>query len=163
VGVEEKFICQNVTKQMQHGDWVVAAELWPGSHFCSCTAYNAYDAYAEPGPAESFDSARIVLNGGNMLGLCDPSNLLFEYSFYPPRSDALYSNYIEDLLSKFRDNYFTSILAACRGTVIRIFQPLDRQRMIPCPLKSNLSRNRVLRIDKRRCVLYVCDRSRWLQ
>jgi len=98
VGVEEKFICQNVTKQMQHGDWVVAAELWPGSHFCSCTAYNAYDAYAEPGPAESFDSARIVLNGGNMLGLCDPSNLLFEYSFYPPRSDALFSNYFEDLL-----------------------------------------------------------------
>ena len=34
----------------------------------------------------------------NMLGLCDPSNLLFEYSFYPPRSDALFSNYFEDLL-----------------------------------------------------------------
>jgi len=29
-----------------------------------------------------------------MLGLCDPSNfLLFEYSFYPPRRDALFSNY----------------------------------------------------------------------
>jgi len=26
-----------------------------------------------------------------MLGLCDPSNLLFEYSFYPLRSDALFS------------------------------------------------------------------------
>jgi len=25
--------------------------------------------------------------------------LLFEYSFYPPRSDALFSNYFEDLLS----------------------------------------------------------------
>ena len=34
-----------------------------------------------------------------MLGLCDPSNLRFEYSFYPPRSDALFSNYFEDLLS----------------------------------------------------------------
>ena len=33
-----------------------------------------------------------------MLGLCDPSNLLFEYSFYLPRSDALFSNYFEDLL-----------------------------------------------------------------
>ena len=33
----------------------------------------------------------------NMLGLCDPSNLLFEYSFYPPRSDALFPNYFEDL------------------------------------------------------------------
>ena len=32
-----------------------------------------------------------------MLGLCDPSNLPFEYSFYPPRSDALFSNYFEDL------------------------------------------------------------------
>jgi len=33
-----------------------------------------------------------------MLGLCDPSNLLLEYSFYTPRSDALFSNYFEDLL-----------------------------------------------------------------
>jgi len=33
-----------------------------------------------------------------MLGLCDPSNLRFEYSFYPPRSDAFFSNYFEDLL-----------------------------------------------------------------
>jgi len=39
-----------------------------------------------------------------MLGLCDPSNfLLFEYSFYPPRSDALFSNYFEDLLTKVKD------------------------------------------------------------
>jgi len=34
----------------------------------------------------------------NMLGLCNPSNLLFEYSFYPPRSDALFLNYFEELL-----------------------------------------------------------------
>jgi len=48
VRVEEKFMCKNVTKQTQHGDWVVAAELWPSSHFCSGTAYvNTYDAYAE--------------------------------------------------------------------------------------------------------------------
>jgi len=32
-----------------------------------------------------------------MLGLCGPSNLLFEYSFYPLRSDVLFSNYFEDL------------------------------------------------------------------
>jgi len=31
----------------------------------------------------------------NMLGLCDPSNLLFVLS---ARSDALFSNYFEDLL-----------------------------------------------------------------
>jgi len=55
-------------------------------------------AYAEPSRAESLDSARLVLNGNNMLGLCDPSNLLFEYSFYPPRSDVLFSDYFEDLL-----------------------------------------------------------------
>jgi len=70
-----------------------------GSRFCSGTAYiNAYDAYAEPSRAESLDWARLVLNGDNMTGLCDPSNLLFEYSFCPPRSDALFSNYFEDLL-----------------------------------------------------------------
>ena len=99
VGVEEKFMCKNVTKQTQHGDRAVAAELLPRSHFCSGTAYNAH-TYAEPSRAESFDSARLVLNGDNMLGLCDSSNfLLFEYSFYPPRSDVLFSNYFEDLLS----------------------------------------------------------------
>ena len=51
--------------------------------------------YTEPSRAESFDSARLVLNGDNML--CDPSNLLFEYSFYLLRSDVLFSNYFEDL------------------------------------------------------------------
>jgi len=71
-----------------------------GSHFCSGTAYvNAYNAYAEPSRAESFDSTRLVLNGDNMLGLCDPSNFLFEYSFYPPRSNVLFSNYFEDLFT----------------------------------------------------------------
>ena len=41
-----------------------------------------------------------MIEGGARLlpGLCDPSNLLFEYSFYPPRSDALFSNYSEDYL-----------------------------------------------------------------
>jgi len=28
VGVKDKFMCKNVTKQTQHGDWAVAAELW---------------------------------------------------------------------------------------------------------------------------------------
>ena len=56
------------------------------------------DAYAESLSRAESDSAGLVLNGDNMLGLCDPSNLLFEYSFYPPRSEALFSNYFEDLL-----------------------------------------------------------------
>ena len=61
------------------------------------------DAYADtPSRAESY-SAQLILNGDNMLGLCDPSNfLLFEYSFYPPRSDALFSNYFKDLFFIFR-------------------------------------------------------------
>jgi len=75
VGVEKKFMCKNVTKQTQH---------------VHCDS-----------------SGNAALRGGhmhdldltvNMLGLYDPSNLLFEYSFYPPRSDALFSNYFEDLL-----------------------------------------------------------------
>jgi len=57
MGVEEKFMCKNVTKQMQHGGPAVAAEPWPGGHFCSGTAYNGHttNAYAEPSRAESFD------------------------------------------------------------------------------------------------------------
>jgi len=35
VGVEEKFKCKNVTKQTQHGYWVVAAELWPAVIFAA--------------------------------------------------------------------------------------------------------------------------------
>ena len=34
-GVEEKFMCKNVTKQTQHGDRVVAAELWPAVIFAA--------------------------------------------------------------------------------------------------------------------------------
>ena len=72
--------------------------MWPAVIFVAAQHTIAYDAYAKPSRAESFDSARVVLNGDNMLELCDPSNLLFDYSFYPPRSDALFSNYFEDLL-----------------------------------------------------------------
>ena len=45
------------------------------------------------------------MSGGvNMLEVCVTSNLLFVLSvalssFYAPRSDALFSNYFEDLLS----------------------------------------------------------------
>ena len=48
----------------------------------------AYDAYAEPSRAESFDLARLVLNGDwrQHARAVHPSNLLFEYSFYLPRS-----------------------------------------------------------------------------
>jgi len=45
-----------------------------------------------PSRAESH-SARLVLNGDNMLGLCDP---VICYSFYPPSSDVLFSNYFEE-------------------------------------------------------------------
>jgi len=70
--------------------------LWPADVLQRYSVHRHTDAYAEsPSRAES-DSARLVLNGDNMLGLCEPSNF---YSFYPPRSDALFSNYFkEDLL-----------------------------------------------------------------
>jgi len=35
VGVEEKFTCKYVTKQTQHGDWAVAADLWPAVIFAA--------------------------------------------------------------------------------------------------------------------------------
>ena len=73
VGVEEKFMCKNVTKHV-HCDSSDNAALCGGyMHDLDLTV--------------------------NILGLCDPSNLLFDYSFYPPRSDALFSNYFEDLLN----------------------------------------------------------------
>ena len=75
VGVEEKFICKNVTKQTQH---------------VHCDSSNT--AALRGGHILDLDLTV------NMLWLCDPSNLLLEYSFYPPRSDVLFSNYFEDLL-----------------------------------------------------------------
>jgi len=58
VGVEEKFVCKNVTKQIQHGDRAVAAELWPVSHFCSGTAYNSHTpgCRVEPNLSTRLDS-----------------------------------------------------------------------------------------------------------
>jgi len=44
MGVEEKFKCKNVTKQTQHGDWAVAAELWPAVVFAAAQHTIAYDA-----------------------------------------------------------------------------------------------------------------------
>jgi len=88
VGVEEKFMCKNVT----NATWRLGGSsraVGPAVIFAAAQHTSAYDAYAEPSRAESFNSARLVLNGDNMLGLCNPSNLLFEYSFYPPRSNAL--------------------------------------------------------------------------
>jgi len=41
--------------------------------------------------------------------LCDPSNLLFEYSFYLPMSDALFSNYFEDLFKVVREVFLFAI------------------------------------------------------
>jgi len=91
-------MCKNVTKQTQYGDRPVQriAVLAVILQRHSIQPYT--DAYAESPSRAISDSARLVLNGDNVLGLCDPSNLLFEYSFYLPRSDALFSNYFEDLL-----------------------------------------------------------------
>jgi len=75
LGVEEKFMCKNVTKQTQH---------------VHCDSSNT--AALRGGHILDLDLTV------NMLGLCDPSNLLLEYSFYQLRSDALFSNYFEDLL-----------------------------------------------------------------
>jgi len=75
VGVEEKFMCKNVTKQTQ----------------------NVHCDSSDNGALHGGHMHDLDLTV-NMLGLCDPSNLLFEYSFYPLRSDALFSNYFEYLL-----------------------------------------------------------------
>ena len=113
VVVEEKFMCKNVTKQTQHGDRAVAAQLWPGIIFAAAQHTTCVRRIRR---AESFDSAPLVLNGDNMLGLCDPSNLLFEYSFYPPRSDELFSNYFEQLFT-------------CRSTIF--YERATEQQMWP--------------------------------
>jgi len=77
VGIEEKFMCKNVTKQTQ---------------YVHCDSSD--NSALRDGHMHDLDLTV------NMLGLCDPSNLLFEYSFYPPRSDTLFSNYFEDLFLK---------------------------------------------------------------
>ena len=56
VEVEEKFMCKNVTKQTQHGDWAVAAELWLVVIFAAAQhTTHAYDAYAEPNLLTRFE------------------------------------------------------------------------------------------------------------
>jgi len=45
----------------------------------------------------------------NMLGLCDPSNLLFVLS---ARSDALFSNYFEDLFALFAIFFMADLIAS---------------------------------------------------
>jgi len=57
-----------------------------------------------------------MTSGDNMLGLCDPSNLLFKYSFYPLRSDALFSNYFEDLLIYVADILNGRLLLSIKST-----------------------------------------------
>jgi len=59
VGIEKKFMCKNVTKQTQH---------------VHCDSSDNADLRG--GHMHDLDLTV------NMLGLCDPSNLLFEYSFY---------------------------------------------------------------------------------
>jgi len=97
VAVEEKFTCKNVTKQTHQGDWVVVA----GSHFCSGTPYKRIRRRRQA------DSSQIF-----RLGSLNGDNMLFEYLFYPPRSNALFSNYFEDLFS-FTVEYFDSHLITC--------------------------------------------------
>ena len=70
VGVDAKFTCKNESKQMRH------------AHYATGDARR---------PCFSIDLDFTV----NMLVLCVLSNLLL---VYPPRSDALFSNYFEDLL-----------------------------------------------------------------
>jgi len=66
-----------------------------------------------------------------MLGLCDPSNLLFEYSFYPLRSDVLFSNYFEDL--------FIRLFERCgRHNPLCKSRPLFRS--VPVPQEQALNR-----------------------
>ena len=51
-----------------------------GRHFAAVQRTAAYGCIRRvPSRAES-DLARLVLNGDNMLGLCDPSNLLLVLS-----------------------------------------------------------------------------------
>jgi len=90
LGVEEKFKCKNATKQMEHSDMPVQQIAMAKQSFCCGKHTSAYGhIHRVPSCAESH-SARLILNGDNMLGLCDPSNLLV---VYPPRSDTLFSNY----------------------------------------------------------------------
>jgi len=56
LGVEEKFMCKNVTKQTQHGDWAVAANSCGRQSFCSGTADNAHTTHT---PSRAVDSARL--------------------------------------------------------------------------------------------------------
>ena len=94
VGVEEKFMYKNVTQHRQHGDHHSSSKAAPCCHLS--------------------DPDLTV----NMLGLCYPSNLLFEYSASTLATacrarvdlehdyhqnqwglcDVLFSNYFEDLL-----------------------------------------------------------------
>jgi len=76
VGIEEKYMCKNVSKQTRVLITMRARR-----------------------PCFSIDLDRTV----NMLGLCDPSNLLLVLS---PRSDALLSNYFEDLLNVYWKIYY---------------------------------------------------------
>jgi len=48
VGVEEKLMCKNVTKQMQHGDWAVAAELSPAVIFAAAQHTTHTSSRVEP-------------------------------------------------------------------------------------------------------------------
>ena len=54
--------------------------LWPADILLRYSVQRHMDAYADtPSRAESH-SVTLVLNGDNMLGLCDPSNLLLVLS-----------------------------------------------------------------------------------
>jgi len=101
LGVEEKFMCKNAQKRNKtNATWQYAHAANSYGQAVILLRHSIYSGIRThtPSRVESY-SARLVLNGDNMLGLCDPSNfLLFEYSFYPPRSDALFSYYFEDLL-----------------------------------------------------------------
>jgi len=48
--------------------------------FAAVSVHRHTDTYADTPSRAECHSARLVLNGDNMLGLCDPSNLLLVLS-----------------------------------------------------------------------------------
>jgi len=81
VGVKEKCMCKNVTQRTQHGDWAIPLRRL-------CCHFHDRDLSAQFG---------VII-----LGLCYPSNSLFEHSASTfglnqwGLCDALFSNYFED-------------------------------------------------------------------
>jgi len=82
---------QNATKQTQHGNTPLQRIAMAKQSCCCFTAYTGYGCIRTHMPRRmrpyaECHSARLILNGDNMLGLCDPSNLLLVLSAEERRS-----------------------------------------------------------------------------